>query len=159
MIQTKQPFIMLRTTLAVLLIATIAPSKVSGQTATGVALETIGALSSITVYNYYTIIGALSDGYEAGIYDDTVTIELIREQQSSIEDISDQMQALLESGFITDSEDRQYILDMQICLGSLFNQADWLLDYIETGSEDDAEYFQDARSESWDCIVDFLGLE
>ena len=150
---------MLRTTLAVLLIATIAPSKVSGQTATGVALETIGALSSITVYNYYTIIGALSDGYEAGIYDDTMTIELIREQQSSIEDISDQMQALLESGFITDSEDRQYILDMQICLGSLFNQADWLLDYIETGSEDDAEYFQDARSESWDCIVDFLGLE
>lgn len=140
---------------ATLLIISSAPA----QTGKDKALETIGAVSAMMVYNTYVAIGSVSDAYEDKVYEAAYVAEIMTEQVNSMDAMVNTYNQLLASGFITDPLDKDFINDLVTTCGYLKNQAQSMKDYSVTGAQSDSDRFQRYRNDAWSKISIMLGFE
>ncbi len=123
-----------------------------------VALETIGAASGLLLYNTYLAIGTVSDAYAGQCYKADVTTQLAQEQINTAELLANQYNLLLESGFLTDKDDKAFVTEIVLTFGYLKNEATYLKAFVESGSDKDTKKYEDNRNEAWTRISKMLGL-
>jgi hypothetical protein len=138
------------------LILGLGGSLLHGQTGKSAALECLGGLTGVALYNTYGFIGAVGDGYEEKMYEGTYAKELMDEQIVIIGSLREQMSELLNSGFLSDESDKAYVSDVLETLDYLEMEAEGLKLYVDEGSTDD---FQENREKAWANISVLLGLE
>lgn len=129
------------------------------QTGKETALETMGVLSALTLYNTYLCIGAVGDAYEGQLYDADKVIDLMDEQEAGISTLSGQLTELLRSGFITSEDDKDYISSIIKTLDLLEDEATSLRAYARGLQPEDAEQFQRSRAAAWKNISEMMGLD
>lgn len=134
-------------------------NSVSAQAGKDEALKTIGSLSGLLMYNTYTTIGSIGDGFEEGVYDLTYLTDVMNEQIGGVASIIEQMNALNSSRFIDKPADKTYLKKCIETFELLKIQATALINYAKSKSEADGEKFQNARKSAWVNISDLLGLE
>jgi hypothetical protein len=137
----------------------LAPYASNAQTGKDQALETMGSVSAMLVYNTYLSIGAIADGFEKEAYDAETVKALMDEQDGAMNEIINSFDALLESGFVTSEGDKEYVDKLQEACGTLKEMADDLSTYSGNKSTGNADIFQATRNKAWGEISDILGLE
>jgi hypothetical protein len=130
------------------------PHRMSAQ-GKDVALETIGAITAIAVYNTYIAIGAVADGYADEGYKPDYVNTLMEEQVSAMEGLTTQLHDLQTSGFITDPEDDAYIEEFVTVVGYLREEAEGLKKIVEGGGND---LYEESREKAWAKISELLDL-
>jgi hypothetical protein len=132
-----------------------------GQTLTGkdTALETLGGVTALMLYNTYVCIGAIADGYGAEVYDDLTVEELMDEQIVSLTSVEQQLNTLLQSDFLTDADDRAFLTDAIATVKLLRDEADALADYAINLEEEAMTTYDTARTAAWKKIAALLGIE
>lgn len=123
------------------------------------ALESIGAVSGMFLYNSYVAIGALADGFEDDVYDAETIKSLMEEQQSVMTNMTESFNKLLNSGFVTDASDKEYLEDAKEICALLKTMAGNLSDYSGDKSTGHSDTFQATRKQTWSKISALLGLE
>jgi hypothetical protein len=134
-------------------------TSVYSQEGKGAALETLGAISAAMIYNTYTTIGGIADGYSYEAYKADYVMQLMTEQVGLMDEMVSSYEKLNESGFIDDPADESYILKLIKTCKLLRDEAKYLKAYAETGESSDLDDYDTARKDAWEMISDLLGLE
>jgi len=130
------------------------------------ALESIGVLSAVTVYNTYLAIGAVADGYGAA-YDAEYAITLMEEQKNLLANTIAQLDVLLKSDYL-DASDKEFVKQISECINylkmeaetmSLKMEAETMSKYVSSESEADLDAYNFYRDRAWAMIEDLLGLK
>jgi hypothetical protein len=140
-------------------LATLNPTNLIAQTGKKEALESLGAISGIMLYNTYVSIGAMADGFATETYDAETIKSLMDEQQSSMASAVETFDKLLASGFVTEAADKKYVEDAKEICGLLKSMAGNLSDYSTDKSTEHSDAFQETRKEAWSKIAALLGFE
>lgn len=135
------------------------PAVSSAQTGKETALESLGSLAGLLMYNTYTSIGSIGDAYESSVYEADYVSDVMEELKGGMGAVISQMESLMTSGFLTDPADKEFMRDVIDTFELLSKQANALKNYALSKSETDADLFQDYRSQAWDNISELLGLE
>lgn len=130
---------------------------VKAQTGKDAALTALGGTCGALMYNTYLAIGATADGYNAEAYDVETVRALMEEQIGTIATLKDQFKSLINSGFLTNPSDKEYMQEITSTMSLLSTQATALRDYVDGNGTADA--FETARQNSWAKIAELLGLE
>ena len=128
------------------------------QTGKSDALETLGSITGMLMYNTYVGIGSIGDGYEEGVYDAKYVGDVMDEQVSGIKAVNAQLLVLLNSGFLDDEADLSFMRDVRTTFDLLINEAEKLKEYAASTDQGDADKFQSYRKQAWSKISDLLGL-
>jgi len=120
------------------------------------ALESIGVLSAVTIYNTYLAIGAMADGYGTA-YEADYVITLMGEQKSLLANTITQLNLLMESDYL-DSNDKEFIKQTTDCINYLKMEAEAMTKYIESESQADIDSYNFYRDRAWTMIEELLGL-
>jgi hypothetical protein len=121
------------------------------------ALETIGVQGAAFLYNTYCLIGAINDGYVMDAWEKTFAVDVLKEQSDLLVTVSNQYDSLLASGYL-EEDDSTYLVEMKEGCRLLKNEADCLVDYINSESEENRLRYSEARDAAWDKIAELLGL-
>jgi len=121
------------------------------------ALESIGVLSAVTVYNTYLAIGAVADGYGAA-YDAEYAITLMEEQKNLLANTIAQLDVLLKSDYL-DASDKEFVKQISECINYLKMEAETMSKYVSSESEADLDAYNFYRDRAWAMIEDLLGLK
>lgn len=121
-----------------------------------VALETLGVLSAVTVYNTYLAIGAVADGYGT-TYEAEYAISLMSEQSAFLLNTQEQLDALAATDFL-DENDKSFVKQTSECVNYLRNEAEAMAKYAKTESQADLDSYNFYRDRAWKLIEDLLGL-
>ncbi len=121
-----------------------------------VALESIGVLSAITMYNTYLAIGAVADGYGVS-YEADYAASLMKEQEGFLIAAIDQLNALKATDFL-DEDDKLFVQQTTECLNYLKMQAGAMGKYSQGESQADLDSYNFYRGRAWNMIEDLLGL-
>ena len=148
----------LTTLLAVLLLVSFSSTLYAYDDDTQIMLETVGALAAQSLYLTYSSIGSTLDAWSFEAYTDEETVSILLEYVGMGIAISDQLDALLDSG-IMNSEDIAYESEIIDAFDILIDEGDAAIDFIETGEESYLDRFEDKRITAWDKIAYLLGLE
>ncbi|MDP8227290.1 MAG: hypothetical protein P9L89_06605 [Candidatus Celaenobacter polaris] len=148
----------LTTLLAVLLLVSFSSTLYAYDDDTQIMLETVGALAAQSLYLTYSSIGSTLDAWSFEAYTDEETVSILLEYVGMGIAISDQLDALLDSG-IMNSEDIAYVSEIIDAFDILIDEGDAAIDFIETGEESYLDRFEDKRITAWDKIAYLLGLE
>lgn len=124
-------------------------------------LESFGSISAIAIYNTYITIGSVADSYVGEVYESDYVITLMSEQKGMIEVVSESLNACIKdnSAGKLSEEDKEYLQQMIKCLEYLGDEADGLLEYAETNSEDALDKYSVGRDNAWELISELLGIE
>src|SRR5689334_6483969 len=106
-------------------------------------LTALGSVSGGFVYNTYSTIGAVCDGFVKKIYDGSSAQSIIEEQVTLIESTRKSMQDIIDKKMLKDNDDVSYVNDLNNILDGLKKQANLLLDYIKTNNTAQATAFGD----------------
>lgn len=135
------------------------PAKTHAQTGKNEALESLGAISGMLVYNTYVGIGAIADGFSTDAYDAETVKSLMEEQQSAMTSIMESLDKLATSGFLTDPADKQYVNDAKDICNTLKTMAGHLAAYSQDKSTTNSDAFQASRTSAWKQISALLDFE
>lgn len=151
-------FNVMKKILVVFFIGLVSFSNMSAQDSDGktVALETIGVLSSVAMYNSYLAIGAIADGLGT-TYEAESVIMLMNEQSSFLDNTVKQMNALQATDFLDDG-DKAFVGKVSECVNYLKNQANAMAIYAKSNSQSDLDSYNFYRDRAWNMIEDLLGL-
>jgi hypothetical protein len=127
-------------------------------TGKGKALETIGALSGMSCYDAYSAIGAVADGFEKDVYKGDYVKEIMTEEKTMLMNLDSSYIDLMNSGFITNQDDKDFIAQVRKTLGYLISEANALANYSDGKSASDADEFQSYRDKAWKEISSMLGF-
>lgn len=122
------------------------------------ALETLGAVSAMMMYNTYITVGAISDGYDK-MYTKEKATTLLTEQVNGMDVIKNSLTKLLNSGFLESEDDKAYVRKAISCTEYLKKEAKGMINYMESNKKSDIEAYDDARNNAWKLIADMLGLK
>ena len=139
-----------------LLLSNFTPAGASNDKGKDKALETIGTISGIALYNTYIAIGGVADAYAKEVYESDYIVQLMDEQVASLNGLQDKYNELLKSGFLTDKSDIDYIKEIIKAFGYLSDEAEGLSEMAKKG---DNTLFSKSRTKAWDKISDLLGFE
>ena len=145
--------------LLVLAFTLVSPCSLVAQDGKDKALESLGMLSGLAVYNTYVAIGAIGDGYESEAYDGETVVALMDEQKAVLTTIINDYDELLASGFITAEDDKAFVADTKEICSILKTMADHLSAYTRDKSETNSTAFQSARESAWNKIAVLLDIE
>ncbi|MFN8397662.1 MAG: hypothetical protein U0176_23785 [Bacteroidia bacterium] len=143
------------------LIAFATQAQVHAQSTTGKteALEALGGSGGLLLYDTYLVIGEAADAYSRDAYTAAEVDKIVNEQLGGIETVQKQYAALLATKFLTDPSDRGFLEDLNEAFGLVADEGLALLQYIESGSEDDALAYDNQRKAAWKEIARLLGFD
>lgn len=141
-----------------ILIMIASSTSVMGQIEDGKnkALESIGVLSAVTIYNTYLAIGAVADGYGTA-YEDDYVVSLMEEQKSLLANTIDQLNLLTASDYL-DTNDKEFVKQTTDCLNYLKMEAEAMSKYVGSKTQADLDSYNFYRDRAWNMIEDLLGL-
>lgn len=131
-----------------------------GQCSTTV-LEGFGSVSAIAVYNTYITIGSVADGYVGEVFEADYVVTLMDEQKSMISVVKESLNACVndQSEGKLDQDDKNYLQELTLCLSYLEAEADGLLNFASSGSEEALDKYSENRDKAWELLESLLGLE
>ncbi|MBL7793159.1 MAG: hypothetical protein JNK77_12595 [Saprospiraceae bacterium] len=132
---------------------------VFSQATSDAALESIGSISAVALYNSYTTLGILADAYEHEAYESDYVIRLLDEQISLHDNMKTSYNKLLSSGFVTSADDKKFVLEAIATFDILKNEAEAFQSYVDTGDTKYSNQFQEYRKLAWERIADLLGID
>jgi hypothetical protein len=122
-------------------------------------LEALGGFSALALYNTYIVVGAVADGYVSEVYTKEMAIDLIAEQISSLDLLSEHCTKLLTGTVLQNASDKEYVTGIRESLKLLKSEATALKNYINSGSESDQNAYNENRNAAWTKIAKLLGIE
>ena len=145
----------------VLLLVVVALIALQGQAQKGKdeALEAIGGSCSLLLYNTYIIVGMTADAYADEVYSGEKATQIVGEQLDGIETIEKQYSALINSGFLTEPSDVQFIEEFIKTYALVRYEADALVKFIQSGTAEDSAEYDRYRQMAWAKISELLGFE
>ena len=120
-------------------------------------LKSVGAAHGANLFNTYTAIGAIADGYSSGMYTKSEVRDLMATQIGFAKTLRSGLDALA-SGNISDT-DKNTILGFRDTYAVLENEARALLRFAETGKPEDLDAYNGHRKKAWTRIEKILGLD
>ena len=123
------------------------------------ALEALGGSCGLLLYNTFIIVGITADAYSAGTYDADKANQIIGEQLGGVETVEQQYNALVASGFLTDPSDVKFIKETVKAFDLVRAEANALLAFIQSGSDEDGAEYDSYRQKAWTEISRLLGFE
>lgn len=123
------------------------------------ALEALGGTGGLLLYNTYLVIGEAADAYSRDAYTPTEVERIVQEQIGGIGTVQEQYSALLATKFLTDPSDRGFLEDLSDAFDLVLDEGKALIDYVNSGTEDDAAEFEARRVVAWKEISTLLGFD
>jgi hypothetical protein len=127
--------------------------------AESIMLETFGAVSGVLIYNSYIVIGAVADGFEYEVYDSAQVKVYMDEQVGAMENMARQYQMLYDSGYLADEADQEFVNELVTTCNLLKDEASALNLYVLSPTDENAQVFQDNRTNAWNKIAYLLGID
>jgi hypothetical protein len=124
-----------------------------------VVLEALGGFSALALYNTYIVVGAVADGYVSEVYTKEMANNLIAEQISSVELLTEHCNKLLTGDVLQNPSDKEYVSGIREALKLLKAEATAFKSYIESGAESDQKTYDTNRNAAWAKISKLLGIE
>lgn len=122
-------------------------------------LETAGAFSAGYLYNTYGMIGAIADGYVKDAYNTTTVRDIMKAQQQLADNITGMIQKMVTNNILKDEADVTYMKECMTIMKGLKTQAQYLIDYAETGKADRQNAYAEQRDKNWKAISKLMGVE
>ena len=140
---------------AVLAIAIIwaLPSSAHAET----CMEALGAVHSANLFNTYTAIGAVADGFSRDTYTKDDVRDLMATQTAFIDVLSKSL-TTVDADVGTTSPDRKTIAKLQEIYRLLKSEAMSLRAYSQSKKKSDLAAYDDSRARAWVEIEALLGL-
>jgi hypothetical protein len=120
-------------------------------------LETIGALTASHSYQTYLNIGLIADGKTKGNYSERDANKILDSVISLLDTVDRKLADLAKLDL--EKEDRISLDQMRRLSALLRQQGKVLQTYWDTGRDDDAAKYENARKDSWAVIGKILGIE
>jgi hypothetical protein len=133
--------------------------QVHAQSGKTEALEALGGTCGMLLYNTYLVIGATADGYGGEVYNADMAKEVVKEQLSGIENIQKQYSALIATEFLSDPEDVKFMKEAMNTFDLIREEGEAFLDFVDSGSNEDAENYDASRKAAWHEIARLLGID
>jgi hypothetical protein len=122
-------------------------------------LEALGGFAALSLYNTYIVVGAVADGYASEVYTQEMAINLLAEQVSSVELLTEHCNKLLTGSVLQNASDKEYISGIRDALKLLQAEASSYKNFIESRSENDQKAYDENRNAAWAKISKLLGFE
>lgn len=120
-------------------------------------MEAVGAAHGANLFNTYTAIGAIADGYGKGVYDESDVQDLMTTEAGFIKALTGSLTKLEEQKGVS-KQDRKALHQFIATYALLDAQARALLTYAKSNEDEDLKRFDEARKKAWTRIEDILGL-
>lgn len=140
--------------------ALVFPVKLHSQYSTGgnALVKTVGAEGGIMLYNTYSLIGAMNDGYVVDAWNKDLVVSVLNEQIAMMNNISAQYQELLDAQYLT-YEDSLFLVKMKKCSQALKDEAYSLKAYVNDETTANRDEYDDARDRAWSLVSELLGFD
>lgn len=122
-------------------------------------LQAMGGLSAAYLYNTYSTIGSVADGFSGGVYTDKETTEILDNQKQMCDNLIKMMKGLLDDKVLNDERDVDFMKNVISIVTGLKKQAQYYEDYMANKNDDRKSKYDDQRKENWNGISKVLGLE
>lgn len=122
-------------------------------------LESIGSLSAVYVYNTFTAIGSITDGYLKDAYKADFAVSILDEQENMLTVIIENMEGLVRDKSLKSQDDINYVKELSVLMKGLKKQSSLGRDFIKTAKTEISQEFEKQRKANWKKISDLLGIE
>ena len=119
-------------------------------------LETVGALTTAHCYQTYLNIGLIADGKAKGTYTDKDAAKVLDSVLSLLNSVDRKLAAL--SRFDLDKQDRDSLEQIRDLADLLRQQVKELEAFWDSGKDQDAARYENARKDSWAAIGKLTGI-
>lgn len=123
------------------------------------ALEALGGTGGLLLYDTYLVIGEAADAYSLETYTGEEVIKIVNEQLGGAAAVQEQYRALLATKFLTDPSDRGFLEDLTDAFDLVVAEGKALLQYVESGNNDDALDYDAKRKDAWKEIARLLDFD
>lgn len=122
-------------------------------------LQSMGGLSAAYLYNTYSAIGSVADGYSGGVYTEKETTDILDNQKQMCGNLIKMLQGLVDDKVLNDQRDVDFMKNTITIIKGLKNQAQYYEDYMANKNDERKTKYDDQRKENWNGISKVLGLE
>jgi hypothetical protein len=122
-----------------------------------VLCETLGLLATMQLYQTYLNIGLLADGKAEGVYSAETVSELLGSIIHPLDQVEEQLTKV--SQLKLTNEDRDTVKVLVKTLQLLRQQGKALVNFWNTGKEEDAKLYETSRTAAWRELSGLLKLE
>jgi hypothetical protein len=122
-----------------------------------VLCETLGLLATMQLYQTYLNIGLLADGKAEGVYSAETVSELLGSIIHPLDQVEEQLTKV--SQLKLTNEDRDTVKVLVKTLQLLRQQGKALVNFWNTGKEEDAKLYESSRTAAWRELSGLLKLE
>ena len=122
-------------------------------------LRAVGGLSAAYLYNAYSSIGSVADGFSGGVYTEKETTDILDNQKQMCNNLIKMLNELIDEKVLNDQLDVDFMKTTIGIVNGLKNQAQYYEDYISNKNDDRKNKYDDQRKENWKGISKILGLE
>ena len=117
-------------------------------------LYALGSVGLSNIYTTYLVVGAVADGFAAGVYPLNTAADILRETASLNESSREALSDMLDSGGFT-AEDESVLSDMEEAHRRIGLQISALENYVYGSGGSDI--YRRRRDESWSLIRSLIG--
>jgi len=121
-------------------------------------LETLGTVSVQGLYLSYMAMGSLSDGFVVQSYDTETTKIVMTTYINLASTCKDQLSKLTLDGNLS-KEDKKILKEIEVSYGYLIAQGNALLNYIQSGSEEELTKFEFNRKQAGNKIDQLINAK
>lgn len=122
-------------------------------------LRTVGGLSAAYLYNAYSSIGSVADGFSGGVYTEKETTDILDNQKQMCNNLIKMLNELIDEKVLNDQLDVDFMKTTISIVTGLKNQAQYYEDYIDNKNDDRKAKYDDQRKENWKGISKVLGID
>jgi len=125
----------------------------------GKLLEAFGSFSAATMYNTYSSIGSIGDGFGCEVYKSETVNDLLTAQKNLIDNLVKVIEDLINGNFLINQSDMDYANSTIYALNGLKKQSQLMLAYVKSKSQEDLKAYDDQRKKNWKDISKLMGIE
>jgi hypothetical protein len=122
-------------------------------------LEAVGSFSAASMYNTYSAIGSIGDGYGCEVYKEESVNALLNAQKNLIDNLIKVLEDLINGNFFINQSDIDYANSAIYAFNGLKKQSQLLLDYVKNKSQENLKAYDDQRKKNWKDISKLMGIE
>lgn len=141
------------------LLAFAVQAQAQSTTGKNEALEALGGSGGLLLYDTYLVIGEAADAYSREAYTAAEVEEIVNEQIGGIATVQKQYDALLATKFLSDPNDQKFLRQLIDAFDLVVAEGNALIDYVNSGTDIDANTYDENRKAAWAEISSLLGMD
>lgn len=122
-------------------------------------LEAIGSFSAATLYNTYSTLGCIADGFGSDVYSAEMVSNLITAQSTLADNLIKVLEGLKTSKSLTAQSDLDYASSCIDIIKGLKKQAQLILNYTKNKSQANLDLYDTQRTKNWKDISQLMGIK